>query len=164
MGVKAVISVVVLYVLGAVGVSWWFWDCLSWGEPSTSAAIRNIVLTLGTPLAIFLAVWRSVVAQKQVEATQASLLSARYQRAVEMLDHDKLPIRIGGISALCNLAREHNEYRREVMNLIGKHFMTSDISMDQDEAKELREAIMQLADRDDPIRELAEGFEPEIYQ
>ena len=97
----------VVYVLMAVGVSWWFWACLSGGEPSTSATIRNLVLIWGTPLAIFLAVWRSIVAQKQAKAAQkqaeiaqGGLLSNRYQRAVEMLGHERDSIRIGGIHAL----------------------------------------------------------------
>ena len=86
MRVKTVISIVALYVLVAVCVSLWLWGWLSWGEPSTSAVIRNIVLTLGTPLAVFLAVWRSSIAQQQAEASQQQaevaqrgLLAARYQ-------------------------------------------------------------------------------------
>ena len=118
MGVKIVIAIVALYVLVAVGVSWWLWDCLSWGEPSTSAVIRNIVLTLGTPLAVFLAVWRSSIAQQQAEVAQRGLLSARYQRAVEMLGHELVSVRIGGVYALRNLALEHDEYKPEVHTLL----------------------------------------------
>ena len=107
MGVKTTVTyIVVPYVLVAGGVSWWFWDCLSWGEPSISATIRNLVLIWGAPLATGLAVWRSMVAQRQSEAAQkqakiaqGGLLSARYQRAVEMLENDLSSIRIGGIHA-----------------------------------------------------------------
>ena len=119
MGVKVAIGIVLLYVPVAVGVSFCFWDCLSRGEPSVSATIRNLVLIWGAPLATGLAVWRSIVAQWQVEAAQAGLLSARYQRAVEMLGHELVSIRRGGIKALANLAIEYpDEYKREVEGLL----------------------------------------------
>ena len=129
MGVKIAIGIVLLYVPVAVGVSFCFWDCLSRGEPSVSATIRNLVLSWGVPLATGLAVWRSMVAQwqseaaqKQVEAAQAGLLSARHQRAVEMLGHDLAPIRLGGIQALRNLALEHyDEYQQEVRDLLSSY-------------------------------------------
>ena len=124
MGAKAVTTIVVLYILVAGGLSLHFWDCLS-EEESFSSALRNIVLTLGTPLAIFLAVWRSIVAQKQVETAhrqaetaQRGLLADRYQRAVEMLGHDFDSLRIGGIHALARLASEYpDSFHIPVMQL-----------------------------------------------
>ena len=118
MGVKIASAIVVLYVLVAVGVSFCFWEVLSKGEPSISTTIRNLILIWGAPLATGLAVWRSMVAQKQAEIAQAGLLSDRYQRAVEMLGHDLLSVRVGGIHALRNLALEHTEYNREVRTLL----------------------------------------------
>ena len=154
MGVKTVIQVV-LSVIALAGVaSFYFWDCLSGGE-SLSATLRNIFLIVGTPLAMFLAVWRSKIAQDQVEVAQVALLSARYQRAVEMLGHDLVSIRIGGIESLRDIAREHNEYRQEVVSLLYSFLMTSDLSA-LDEGKVLQEAIIQLADRDSDIREHVE--------
>ena len=108
MGVKIAITIVV-YVLAAVGVSLWLWGDLM----KNSETSRNLALSWGTPLAIGLAVWRSMVAQKQVKAMQAGLLSARYQRAVEMLGHDEPRIRRSGFHALRNVAREHYEYYEE---------------------------------------------------
>ncbi len=125
MGAKIAIAVVV-YVIATVGFSFCFWDWFSRGEPSVSAIIRNLLLSWGAPLATGLAVWRSMVAQlqseaaqKQAEIAQRGLLSNRYQRAVEMLGNDLGSIRIGGIHALVNLAREHpDEYQREVVQLL----------------------------------------------
>ena len=123
MGVKIASAIVVLYVLAAGGVSFCFWEVFSKGEPSISATIRNLVLIWGAPLATGLAVWRSMVAQKQVEATQAGLLADRYQRAVEMLGHDLDSLRIGGIHALVNLAREHpDEYQKSVVRLLQVYY------------------------------------------
>lgn len=124
MGVKIAITIVV-YILVAVGLSLHFWDCLS-EEESFSSALRNLVLTWGTPLAIFLAVWRSIVAQQQAETAQRQaeiaqkgLLSARYQQAVEMLGHDEPPLRFNAIYVLENIALENrDEYEDQVTNLL----------------------------------------------
>ena len=85
--------------------------------------LRNIVLIWGTPLAILLALWRSLVAERQVKVAQAGLLSDRYRRAVEMLGHNFLSVRVGGIRTLRDFALEHNEYLLEVRNLLNIHRM-----------------------------------------
>ncbi len=119
MGVKIFIFIVVPYVLAAGCVSFCLWDWLSRGEPSVSSTIRNLVLIWGAPLATGLAVWRSMVAQKQAETAQKGWLSDRYQRAVEMLGHDLDFIHVGGIYILRDIALEHpDEYWREVDALL----------------------------------------------
>ena len=146
-----VIALVVLYVLAAFAISFQLWDLLSKGEPSTSVNIRNLVLMWGTPLAIFLAVWRSIVAQKQVEVAQAGLLSDRYQRAVEMLGHDKPSIRLGGIHALRNLTFEHpSAYQMEVVELLRVHQEPSS----QDPASQKIQAVL-----DDVLIDITPGGE-----
>ena len=67
------------------------WGWLS-GDESGSATIRNIGLVLAGSLAIPLAIWRAVVADKQASSTQhqtaiaqQGLLNERYQKAAEML-------------------------------------------------------------------------------
>ena len=66
MGVKIAVAIAV-YVLAAIGFALGFWNALSAGEPSAAATIRNLVLIWGAPLATGLAVWRSMVAQRQAE-------------------------------------------------------------------------------------------------
>ena len=125
-GLFSSLAIGVLYVLVAIGVSCCFWDDLHGQGYPASVTIRNLVLIWGAPLATVLAVWRSIVAQRQSEAAQRQaevaqrgLLSGRYQRAVEMLGHDLVSVRIGGIHALRNLALEHyDEYQREVLELL----------------------------------------------
>ena len=105
------------------------WDFLV----QNSETIRNLVLIVGTPVAIILAVWRGMVAQrqskaaqKQAEVAQLGLLSNRYQRAIEMLAHDRTSIRVGGIHALRNIAEEYpDEYGREVGELLGVYWVRS---------------------------------------
>ena len=79
------------------------WDWLAKDE-SGSATIRNIGLVIAGSLAIPLAIWRAVVAdrqassaQHQTEIAQQGLLNERYQKAAEMLGSDVLSVRIGGV-------------------------------------------------------------------
>ena len=102
-----------------------FWDWLTHGE-SGSATIRNLGLVLAGIIALPLAIWRSIVAQKQANAAQRqsdtaqrSLLNERYQKAAEMLGSPVLPVRLGGIYALQSLADEHpKEFHVQAMRLL----------------------------------------------
>ena len=91
------------------------WDWLAEDE-SASATIRNIGLVIAGSLAIPLAVWRAVVADKQASSAlhqttiaQKSLLNERYQKATGMLGHDNLSVRFGGVYALQALIDEFPE-------------------------------------------------------
>ena len=101
------------------------WDWLAKDE-SGSATIRNIGLVIAGSLAIPLAIWRAVVADKQASSAQhqtaiaqQGLLNERYQKAAEMLGSDVLSVRIGGIHTLRDLAMERpNQYHVRVMRLL----------------------------------------------
>ena len=94
------------------------WDWLS-GDESVSAIIRNVGLFIAGSLAIPLAIWRAVVADKQASSAQQGLLNERYQKAAEMLGSDVLSVRIGGVHALRDLAMEQpNQYHVRVMRLL----------------------------------------------
>ena len=101
------------------------WDWLS-GDESGSATIRNIGLVLAGSLAIPLAIWRAVVADRQASSTQhqtaiaqQGLLNERYQKAAEMLGSEVLSVRMGGIYALQRLAEEHpTQYHVQVIRLL----------------------------------------------
>ena len=121
MGVTIVtIGVLAFIALGVASVC--LWDDLD--------RLRNLVLIVGTPLAIGLAVWRSIVAQQQVEATQAALLSDQYQRAVKMLESEQGFIRMGGIRTLYDIAMKHDEYRMEAGVLLENYGRNLDTSKD----------------------------------
>ena len=69
-------------------------------------------------LALWVAAWRSQVAEKQVKIAQQSLLNERYQRGLEMLGSNGLPVRIGGIYTLQQLAKDFPKlYHLEVMRV-----------------------------------------------
>ena len=129
MGIIIAVIALVIYVFVAIAVSVSFWDFLV----KNSETIRNLALGWGALLAIGLALWRSMVAhmqaeaaQKQAEIAQGGLLADRYQRAVEMLGHDLDSLRIGGIHALVDIAREHpDEYQRRVVRLLQVYYLAA---------------------------------------
>lgn len=126
----AVAIAIVIYVFVAIDVSVSFWDFFV----KNSETIRNLALGWGALLAIGLALWRSMVthmqaetALRQAEIAQRGLLSNRYQRAVEMLGHTYIAVRIGGIRALRDLALEHPvEFHQEVLYLLGTYSVGKD--------------------------------------
>ena len=126
LGGLGVVLILVLVVLLWVGwIDWrgvWCW--LS-GHESGSTTIRNLGLVIGGFIAIWLALWRSIVAhrqaltaQSQAETAQRGLMNERYQKATEMLGSDVLTVRLGGIYALQRLAEEDPEqYHVQIMRL-----------------------------------------------
>ena len=94
-----------------------FWEWLSGGD-SGSTTIRNLTFVLAGVIALWLAGWRSMVADRQAKTAQQGLLNERYQKGAEMLGSDVLSVRLAGIYALQRLAAEHPEqYHLEVMRL-----------------------------------------------
>ena len=117
---KHVIAVVV-YVTVAVLVAWCLWDWLAAqpdGRESRSTTVRNLALTAGVPLGLWLTMWRLRVADRQAATAQRRLEIERYQRGAEMLGSEVLSVRLGGIYALWNLAEHHPEqYHVDAMRL-----------------------------------------------
>ena len=94
-----------------------FWEWLSSGE-SGSTTIRNIALVAADPIALPLAIWRGVVANRQANTAQQGLLNERYQKGAEMLGSEVLSVRLGGIYALQRLAEEWpDQYHIQIMRL-----------------------------------------------
>ena len=115
-----------------VGLAVFFWDWLK-GEDSGSSTIRNIGFIIAGSVALPLAIWRGLVADKQASAAreqadtalqqaaiaQRGLLSDRYQRGAEMLGSKVLSVRQGGIYTLRRLIEKYGDtYHVEVMRLL----------------------------------------------
>lgn len=120
---------------------WWHWDWVvsSSGE-SGSTILRNLGLVYGGLIAIWVALWRGVVADRQAEASrvqgessmqlakaaevqadtsQRGLLNERYQRSAEMLGSKVMAVRLGGIFALHRLGKHDPEqYHVQTMRLL----------------------------------------------
>ena len=110
-----------LIVLAYTALQVWGWGCVwRWltEEESNSAAIRNVGLIIAGALGLRIAVWRSRVAEKQVETARRGFLNERYQKGAEMFGDSRLSVRLGGIYALRRLANEApEEYHLEIVNL-----------------------------------------------
>ena len=95
-----------------------YWDWLRDSEPG-SVTLRNVGLMVAASLALVLAIWRALVADRQANTAREALLNERYQRAAEMLGSDVLSVRIGGVHAVHDLAKEHPEqYHVRIMRLL----------------------------------------------
>lgn len=117
------IALIVVTVATGAGLSWRFWEILHSDEDSLSTTISNLSFVLGGIVAIELALWRSLVgerqtavAQRQAETAQRDMLNQQLQKGAEMLGSSILSVRLGGIYTLRHLATEHPEqYHVRVM-------------------------------------------------
>ena len=122
---RLIISLVAVLaaLLGMVGWGGWDWLSTLWwcgwkwlrtgsgGLESGSTTIRNLGLVVGGGIAIWVAYWRSVIAQR-------GLLNERCQKGAEMLGSEVLSVRLGGIYALQRLVEDHpKQYHVQVMRL-----------------------------------------------
>ena len=94
-----------------------------WGWlEAASATLQNLDLVLLLPVSatigIHIAIWRGIIATKQVQATQRGLLNQRYQRAAEMLGSEALYSRLSGLRALAQLADEDDTFHLETMDVL----------------------------------------------
>ena len=113
----AAILVASLIVAGGYWL-WAGWDWLQAAGESNGATLRNITLVLAAVVALPLALWRSLVAQRQADTAQRGLLNERYQKGAEMLGSSVLSVRLGGIYALQSLAEEHpQQYAAQILRL-----------------------------------------------
>ena len=102
-----------------VSVEYWDWLKDGTGQTSNAEAVRNISLTVGGVVAILIALWRSLVAERQSEIGERTYLNERYRQAASMLGDSELPVRVGGIVALERLAADHPaEFRHEAFKLL----------------------------------------------
>ena len=113
----APITVVVLTAAVILSVCNWDWlQAGVAGPESGSTTIRNLSFLFAGLIGLPLAIWRSLVSERQADAAQRqantalqNLLNERYQQGAEMLGSDVLAVRLGGIYTLERLAEEHPE-------------------------------------------------------
>ena len=84
-----------------------------------SAVVRNVGLVLGGLAALWVAVWRSRIAERQADTAQRGLLNERYQRGAAMIGSEVLSVRLAGIYALQRLAEDHpKDYHIQIMSVL----------------------------------------------
>ena len=152
-------------LLVGVALTWMFWDRLNTGTEirtetlgsgvttvitkaieSPGTTLRNVGLIMGGIVAVLLAMWRSLVAERQANAalqqakatflqaetaerqsntTLRSFLTERYEQGARKLGSDDPTVRLDGIDALERLAREHPpEYHVQVMKRLSLYIRT----------------------------------------
>ena len=113
------ICVAILCLVAGVVVPTVYWDLLRQGSPdpvSNSEAVRTVAFVVGGGLAFVFALWRALLAQRQAEIADRTLLDERYERGITALGSENLAVRLGGIYALQKLAQEHPSlYHIQVM-------------------------------------------------
>ena len=111
-----VISVVFVTVVASVVLAWSYWDQL---KSDTGTTIRNLGLVIGGFIAVVLALWRSRIAERQIEVAETRSLDEQFQRAAEMLGHEQIAVRLGGIASLRYLAFTHfDRYGRRIYGIL----------------------------------------------
>lgn len=116
---------ILVIAIMAVGIlttyRYWCWLTEN-GTESASATIRNMGLVIAAPVALVLAIWRSLVAEKQANIAALSLEEGRFQKASEMLGSESPSVRLGGIDALEKLARDNpGEFHLQVVRSLAAH-------------------------------------------
>ena len=103
---QVIALVAVIFGVG-VSLTCWQWGWLRSGNAeSNGETLRNVSIILGAVIALFLAVWRSKVAERQANTARRSLAYEQFQKGVEMIGSPVLSVRLGGIYALDHLAKE----------------------------------------------------------
>ena len=101
-----------------------FWDWLAHPQESPSATIRNASLVIAAPVALVLAVWRSIIAQKQADTAEKNLINEQFKFGVELLGHESAAVRLGGISTLNVTAELYLETLYERVMKLFETFLT----------------------------------------
>ena len=97
-------------------------DLMNMDIEEVSSVIRNFGMVAGGFIAIGLATWRSLVAKRQADIAELSLVYDRFQRAVEGLDSEKSYVRLGMIQVLGQLGAEHPiELAHDVIHTLNSH-------------------------------------------
>ena len=81
-------------------------------------ALGNIVLIVGGPVGLGLAIWRSFIAERQTEIAQRTLISSNFSRAVELIASERVASRLGGIYTLRQIAADSEKDREAVINTL----------------------------------------------
>lgn len=120
---------VALGIVGAGATLAAVWAAVGWWEffKQETAALRNLALIVGGIVALVAALWRRLIAQRHAEAAERGAVAAEYQHGVEMLGHERVAVRVGGIHVLRNLGIGRAGYSKEVAAVLylfarGKEF------------------------------------------
>ena len=128
----------------------WFGASANPNADSNAGILRSIAIALGTPIAIYIAWWRSSTATRQQESLEKGNLSERYQKGVEMVGSDEPITTIGGITILAQLAKEHPaEFNVQVTNFLAKFLRMRTRSSPSNTAPDILDVTAYFSQRSD---------------
>ena len=128
----------------------WSWFGAPVNTDNNAGILRSIAITLGTPIAIYIAWWRSSTATRQQESLEKGNLSERYQKGVEMVGNDDPITQLGGIIILAQLAKEHPaEFNVQVTNFLAKFLKMRTRSSPSKTAPAILDVIAYFSQRSD---------------
>ena len=108
--ITAILVLTVLVTISAIAIWNWLWPGSpesGWLEKAPSVIGSVSVLFVAAPLGV--ALWRTVLTQRQIDLTSQNARYERFQRGIEMLGSAELFVRLGGIYALRTLMKEYSE-------------------------------------------------------
>jgi uncharacterized membrane protein required for colicin V production len=108
----------VLVIITAGMAFYQFFLAVSGVSVGTHEAIRNLGLVLAALIGVPFIIWRSVVAQKQVNVAEHGLMSDRITRAVDQLGSNKIVVRTGAIFALESIMMDSEENRIRMWQIV----------------------------------------------
>ena len=112
------IAVALIFLMLSVIATVSYWDCLSANE-TTGSTLRNVAVIIAGLVALPLAIARILVVGDQADTADRSLANDRYQRGAEMLGHKEQVVRVGGINALTEIARQYpGQYLHAALRLL----------------------------------------------
>ena len=172
------ITIVVLVAAVIFSVCNWGWLQNGVAGPeSGSTTLRNLSFVFAGLIALPLAVWRSLVSERQADAAQSQaeisqhdLLNERYQRGTAMLGSEVISIRLGGIYDLESLAKEHSKrYHVAIMQLFcayARHARstTEDTSFPQaPQSTKLGDDVQSILTAIASRQDVQHGFRPDLH-
>ena len=101
-----IVSVLITALVLTIMFSYHYWEELK-GTDSASSSIRNIGLVAGGFAALVLGLWRSAIAQSQVEVAEHDSLDNQFQKSAAMLGHEDMFVRLARVHALFFLGSNH---------------------------------------------------------
>ena len=161
-----------LFLLAAVGAMWMVCPVWLTGKESASTTIRNLGLVVAAAVGLPLAIWRSIVAQRQAEASQQqsetafqALLHDRFCRAAEALGHSRMASRIGGVNTLARLGGDHPEtFHFPVIRLLSAFVVDRTATMTGGVPEQARDTATTLADEPSRLRRTPAGHSSEVRE
>ena len=124
---------------------WIFWCPLAMMEQD---AVRNLILLTAGVIGFYFLYQRTKTAdqskkaaeksaeasRRNTEITEQGLTTERLTRAIEQLAHEKLPVRLGGILGLEQIAKTHEEERKKIARVLAS-FIRTRATKDSEETK-----------------------------